>query len=327
MSLGFLTESALVPSKAKEIKVDAKSLVDLKAVVFQKDQERKRRLQEALAAENDDEPSTGHGALRLGKYAHLRGSSKRRKRSDEDRVGKKSRNSGVEARNRRDEEARQREAPDEDDDEAWRKKSAEMLRKKAKLYEEMANRGGKGSVKEECLVDFEAKKYTAKAVGAQEKTMVEITDEFGRTRSVATDSGEYSAFLGNQQQYESDLPRNEVEMNRPNYADEDKYRYTEGKAGGGSFVVSQWEKRLKTTEKKHLKGVHERATLAQALAHSTSSGTVDRKTRKQLRLERLRKQREGTTATNEELAQTNAAGDSAASDKATDFLNQLSSLM
>ncbi|KAE9033426.1 hypothetical protein PR001_g7187 [Phytophthora rubi] len=325
MSLGFLTESALVPSKAKEIKVDAKSLVDLKAVVFQKDQERKRRLQEAVAAENDDEPSTGHGALRLGKYAHLRGSSKRRKRSDEDRVGKRSRNSGVEVRNRRDEEARQREAPDEDDEEAWRKKSAEMLRKKAKMYEEVANGGGTDSLKGECLVDFEAKKYTTNAMGATEKTMVEITDEFGRTRSVATDSEEYAAFLGNQQQYESGLSRNEVETNPRYYADENKD--TEGKPGGGSFVVSQWEKRLKTTEKKHLKEVHERATLAQALAHSTSSGTVDRKTRKQLRLERLRQQREGTTATKEESAITSAAGDSAASDKATDFLNQLSSLM
>ncbi|KAG6580394.1 uncharacterized protein IUM83_15129 [Phytophthora cinnamomi] len=325
MSLGFLTESALVPSKAKEIKVDAKSLVDLKAVVFQKDQERKRRLQEALTAENDDEPATGHGALRLGKYAHLRGGSKRRKRSDEDRVGKKNRNSGVEARSRRDEEARQREAPDEDDDEAWRKKSAEMLRKKAKLYEEMANGGGPDSVKGECLVDFDAKKYMSDSVNTKEMTMVEITDEFGRTRSVATDSDEYAAYLEKQQQHGSNPPRDEVDNDHRNYPGEDKD--TEGKAGGGSFVVSQWEKRLKTTEKKHLKEVHERATLAQALAHSSSSGAADRKTRKQLRLERLRKQREDAVATNEDTTQAGAAGDSAASEKATYFLNQLSSLM
>ncbi|GMF25907.1 unnamed protein product [Phytophthora fragariaefolia] len=323
MSLGFLTESALVPSKAKEIKVDAKSLVDLKAVVFQKDQERKRRLQEALTAENDDERPAGRGALRLGKYAHLRGGSKRRKRSEEDRVGKKSRNSGVEARSRRDEEAKQHEAPDEDDDEAWRKKSEEMLRKKAKLYEEMANGGGK-KLKGECLVNFEAKKYLVDAVGSTERTMVEITDEFGRTRSVATDSEEYAAVL-EKQQCEKSLPRDELGMEHRYGANEEKNG--EGEADGGSFVVSQWEKRLKAAEKKHLKEVHERATLAQSLAHSSSSGTADRKTRKQLRLERLRRQREEAAVTNEDTAQTSAVSDVTASQKATDFLNQLSSLM
>lgn len=324
MSLGFLTESALVPSKAKEIKVDAKSLVDLKAVVFQKDQERKRRLQEVLTAENDDDTSIGHGALRLGKYAHLRGGSKRRKRSEEDRVGKKHRNSGVEARSRHDEEAKAREAPDEDDDAAWSKKSMEMLRKKAKLYEEMANGGGKDYPKGECLVDFESKKYMTETAGTKEKTMVEIKDEFGRTRSVATDSEEYATFLETQQQFQDEELGNEVERK---HRDEAEDRDEEGKAGGGSFVVSQWEKRLKSAEKHHLKEVHEQATLAQSLAHSSSSGGVDRKTRKQLRLERLRKQREKAATSIESAAPTNAEVDSAASEKATDFLNQLSSFM
>ncbi|GMF09348.1 unnamed protein product [Phytophthora lilii] len=326
MSLGFLTESALVPSKAKEIKVDAKSLVDLKAVVFKKDQERKRRLQEALTAENEEDAREGHGALRLGKYAHLRGGSKRRKRSGEDRVGKCSQNSGVEVRSRRDEEAKQREAPDEDDDEAWRKKSAEMLRKKAKLYEEMAN-GGRDQLKGECLVNFEAKKYMASTGDAEERTMVEITDEFGRTRSVATDSKEYAAFLQSQEQNTKEMAPDAVDAERRGAAGD---RKEEGHTGGGSFVVSQWEKRLKMTEKHHLKEVHERATLAQSLAHSSFLGGADRKTRKQLRLERLRKQQEEAAAANTDLTQTNtanAAGDSAASEKATDFLNQLLSMM
>ncbi|KAG3117136.1 hypothetical protein PI124_g4405 [Phytophthora idaei] len=309
MSLGFLTESALVPSKAKEIKVDAKSLVDLKAVVFQKDHERKRRLQDALTAENDDETS----ALRLGKYAHLRSGSKRRKRLDEDRVGKKHRNKGVEARSRRDEEAKAKDAPDEDDDEAWSKKSAAMLRKKAKLYEEMANNGGgRDYLKGECLVDFEAKKNMIEVTGFGEKTMLEITDEFGRSRNVATDSDEFAAFLETQQP--SERPRDETKGG-------------EGHADAGSFVVSQWEKRLKSTEKRHLKEVHERATLAQSLVHSSSSGAVDKKTRKQLRLERLRKQREEVAESSESTAATNTVADSVASEKATDFLNQLSSFM
>ncbi|POM81005.1 hypothetical protein PHPALM_1088 [Phytophthora palmivora] len=312
MSLGFLTESALVPSKAKEIKVNAKSLVDLKAVVFQKDQERKRRLHEALTAENDD---TRHGALRLGKYAHLRGGNKRHKRSEEDRVGKKHRNSGVEARSRRDEEIRAKEAPDEDDDEAWTKKSAEMLRKKAKLYEELAHGGGSADLKGECLVDFEAKKYVTDTTCTMEKVMMEIMDEFGRTRNVALGSEEHTAFLQSQHGEE---PCGEMERKIE--------ERDEGKVEGGSFVVSQWEKRLKSKEKQHLKEVHERATLAQSLAHS-SSDAVDRKTRKQLRLERLRKQREEAAASSESIEQMSIVADSAASEKATDFLNQLSSLM
>ncbi|OWZ13363.1 hypothetical protein PHMEG_00013327 [Phytophthora megakarya] len=312
MSLGFLTESALVPSKAKEIKVDTKSLVDLKAVVFQKDQERKRRLQEALTAEND----ASSGALRLGKYAHLR-ANKRRKRSEEDRVGRKSRNSGVEARSRRDEEANAREAPDEDDDEAWAKKSAEMLRKKAKLYEEMASGGGNTLLKGECLVDFEAKKFVSDTARSEENGMVEITDEFGRTRSVAKDSEEYTAFLRPQQRGE------QGEMERKHCGVEER---DEEKTHGGSFVVSQWEKRLKSNEKQHLVEVHERATLAQSLGRS-SSGSVDRKTRKELRLERLRKQRAEAATSSEGVESTNTVIDSAASEKATDFLNQLSSLM
>jgi hypothetical protein len=323
MSLGFLTESALVPSKAKAIKVDTNSLVDLRAVVFQKDQERKRRLQEALTAENDDDNSSGQGALRLGKYAHLRGAGKGRKRSSEERVGKKRRNTGVEARSRRDEEARQREAPAKDDDEAWSRKSAEMLQKKAKLYEEMANGGGNSQLKGEVLVDFEAKKFMCQGATTRVKTMVEITDEFGRSRAVATDSDEYSAFLDTQQREEHPACGGSGREGQLFVED----RAGDGNVEGGSFVASQWEKRLKATEKTHLKEVHARATLAQSFAHSSSSGAADRKTRKQLRVERLRKQREEAVASSESTAPPSAAVDPAASEKATDFLNQLSSLM
>ncbi|KAG7400738.1 hypothetical protein PHYBOEH_004544 [Phytophthora boehmeriae] len=311
MSLGFLTESALVPSKAKSIKVDSKSLVDLKAVVFQKDQERQRRLREALTAGDDD--SVGQGAFRLGKYAHLRGKSRNRSGSEDTQTGKRRRNRGVEERSRRDEELEQEE-PDEDDDEAWHKKSAEMLRKKAKLYEEMVIGGGGEQLKAECLVDFGAKKFT-EPTSTKECAMVEITDEFGRTRSVAADSEEYTAFVQSQQ-HSKERTSDEVKERRDDVDGE--------KSAGGSFVVSQWEKRLKSSEKHHLKEVHERATLAQSFAHSSSSGAMDRKTRKQLRLERLRNQRTQAAVADDATAK---SADSAASEKATDFLNQLSSLM
>ncbi|CAI5743547.1 unnamed protein product [Hyaloperonospora brassicae] len=348
MSLGFLTESALVPSKAKAIKVDAKSLVDLKAVVFQKEQERKRRLHEAATAaatttDNDSRDGrnneTGYAALRRGKYSHLRGNNKRWKPCKEDQVGRKSQNAGVEARSRRDEEVRARDAtPDEDDDAAWCKLSAERLREKAKLYEEMM-RGGRREDERtaECLVDFEAKQAMAAMTRTTEATtgVVEITDAFGRTRSVALDSDEYAAFQETQQQQQQQEDeregRGESELVKGKRCDDGEGRSEDGsRVDGGSFVVSQWEKRLNRSEKDHLMEVHERATSARLLARTALSGSArqDRKTRKQLRLERLRKQRvEAATSGEKGTAELNDEVDRAASERASDFLNQLSSFM
>uniref|UniRef100_A0AAV1UMU7 Pre-mRNA-splicing factor SYF2 n=1 Tax=Peronospora matthiolae TaxID=2874970 RepID=A0AAV1UMU7_9STRA len=332
MSLGFLTESALVPSKAKEIKVDAKSLVDLKAVVFQKEEERKRRLQEALTATNDDHEderfAAGHRALRFGKYSHLRGGNKRQKQSKEDRVGKNLHNTGVEARGQRDEELKAQEAtPAEDDDAAWSKKSVEMLRKKAAMYEKIMSGECRDYLKGECLVDFEAKKSMAETVRTKEMKLVEITDVFGRTKSVAGDSEEYTMFQKTQQQQQCRSEERGDTMKRKICGDGEG-RNDEGRVDDGSYVVSQWDKRLNSSEKHHLMEVHEQATSAQLLAHSSSSGVGhDRKTRKQLRLERLRKQRSEAATSGESTVLPNDAVDAAASEKASDFLNQLSAFM
>jgi hypothetical protein len=44
MSLGWLTESALIPNKPKEIQVSKSSLSSLQAIVFEKDREKKERI-------------------------------------------------------------------------------------------------------------------------------------------------------------------------------------------------------------------------------------------------------------------------------------------
>ncbi|KAJ0402587.1 hypothetical protein P43SY_006826 [Pythium insidiosum] len=133
MSLGFLTESALLPSKAKAIKVDSESLVGLKAVIFQKEQERRERQQklaEALATSDD----SGRA-----KFALLKG-RKRKNQTNQDDVG--GRNQGVEKRSRRDEVDRELDVNNSDDDAALQRKSREMLAKKAKIYEMMAQGWG-----------------------------------------------------------------------------------------------------------------------------------------------------------------------------------------
>lgn len=341
MSLGFLTESALLPSKAKAIKVDAKSLVDLRAVVFQKEQERdarKRKLRDVIGTGDDDTRSSnnsggsahdGDGApgksaasRTFGRYAHLRAT--RRRGTDgsslsraEEQIGKVT-NRGVEKRRRRDEDARELELDDRDDDRAWHRKSREALERKSKLYDEMASGGGDGGASgAEWLVDFGAKPR-ADVVPTREQ--VEITDEFGRARVVATDSREYAEFIERQDRRESSstaAPAQDAHLTEKKDAE----------GSGGGFVVSQWEKRLNAQEKTFLQEVH-------ASAAHAKSALLDKKARKQLRLEKLRRQQAGSeggaaaaVTTAAPRAAMSAEDEQAASAKATAFLNQLGALM
>ncbi|EQC37554.1 hypothetical protein SDRG_05153, partial [Saprolegnia diclina VS20] len=172
MSLGFLTESALVPSKAKAIKVDSKSIVDLKAVVF-REQERKKAATEA-------------SGLR----------SKRGARAKELQAGKKSEtNAGVEKRRQRDED----EEALGDDERAKKKRSRQILIEKAKLYDQMAR--GERLATGDVLINFDAKtthrdhEFTEAAPkpAVNDGEWVEIVDEFGRTKKVT--KREYEASL------------------------------------------------------------------------------------------------------------------------------------
>lgn len=345
MSLGFLTESALVPSKATPIKVDSQSLVDLKAVVFQKDQERQQRLRDAL-----ETSEVGGSGRNLAKYAHLRGKSRKRGGSaslsrEEDRLGKRGTNRGVEKRSRCDEAAVELDIGERDDDAAMARKSKAMLEKKAKLYEQMmSGRGQVGAVASEFLVDFESKRLASsedKRVAApqSEADPVEIVDEFGRTRRVPRGSPEHLEFV------EASRCKDKQQQDDHSY-DRDHGTRDEGDAttergGGGSFVVSQWEHRLNATEKTYLHQVHERAVFAKAAAPSTGAAKMSKK---QLRLEKLRQERAKATAAKEKLGTAATASsasspktrdtpgaapvnDAAVSAQATDFLNQLSSLM
>lgn len=340
MSLGFLTESALLPSKATAIKVDSKSLVDLRAVVFQKEQERqerKRSLRDALLGDNGHEgdgsaATTGAGGTRgFGRFAHLKATKKRGASAgallrEEETIGKAS-NRGVEKRRKRDEAEREDELDEQDDDKAWHKKSREMLTKKAKLYDDMMSgrvsaSGSAAAV--ECLVDFGAKKKSGLGDASMAEIVsesMEITDEFGRARFVTKDSAAYAEFLQLQTRTEaapasSDFP--------PEQGDDQRQQHPSQPAGG-SFVVSQWEKRFNSEEKTYLQEVHEGVNHAK-------SALVDKKSRKQLRLEKLRRQA-GASSVSEQShppsveQKVNAQDEQAAAVKATEFLNQLGPLM
>ncbi|TYZ65379.1 hypothetical protein PybrP1_008751 [[Pythium] brassicae (nom. inval.)] len=312
MSLGFLTESALLPSKAKAIRVDSKSLVDLRAVVFQKEQERDERKRSLAAArgdgDDDDGPAAaGGGARGGGRYAHLR-ATRRRAGGDssalsrtEEKIGKAT-NRGVEKRQRRDAVARELELDERDDDRAWHRKSREMLAKKTKLYDDMAlgRGGGGGALAAECLVDFGAKQQRPDTETSFTSDAVEITDEFGRTRVVLTTSKEFAAYRELQAQRAASGARSSA-------AQLERESMRAGGDGDGSGAA--------------------------APASGPSGSFV--KTRKQLRLEKLRRETAGSGAA---LAGSEAAtapasrvltaeDEQAASAKATAFLNQFGSLM
>lgn len=322
MSLGFLTESALVPSKAKPIRVDSKSLFDLKAVVFQKEQERQQRHREHQDQDQHDS-SSGRPA---GKYAHLKG-RKRAGDQPNERDGRvfKDRNRGVEKRMRRDQDAQEDRLPDQDDERAWHKRSAEALKRKAKLYDAMMagqRPGGDGEssvLAAECLVDFDAKRERSfEAVDQQE--LVEITDEFGRSRSVVSGGPEHTAYLQQQRQQEAPAATMETPEPQPSGAD------VAGKPSSGSFVVSQWEKRLNSDEKTYLQQVHESVTLAKK-----AGPKQDRQSKKQLRLQKLKAQA-AAAATNNAAAFVSKPSSAAAAPgpdeakaaaQATDFLASL----
>jgi len=175
MSLGFLTESALVPSKAKPIKVNSKSLVDLKAIVYVQEQEKKKR-----------EEARGLSSFRSKRGAQ---SKRKKQRKDEEK------NKGIEKRQWKDEE----EDVLNDDERSKKKRYKQVLIEKAKLYDELA-KGGAIAGHEDLLVNFQAKtsyNFHTEHSNEEPSNMVEIMDEFGRTVSVDINSKEYERLKAN----------------------------------------------------------------------------------------------------------------------------------
>ncbi|CAN0185066.1 unnamed protein product, partial [Phaeothamnion confervicola] len=133
MSLGFLTESALLPSKAKPINVDGRSMLDLKALVFEREQQQR--------ADGDGDDVEGGVRHRRGLAARRPADGKRRK---EDLFSRSNR--GIEERQERDSEARA----------SKKRKVSGMMQAKAALYEKMASGAFVGEG-EAVLVDFTRK--------------------------------------------------------------------------------------------------------------------------------------------------------------------------
>ncbi|CAM9829575.1 unnamed protein product [Ectocarpus sp. 6 AP-2014] len=138
MSFGFLTESALLPAKSKPIKVDGRSLVDLKAIVYAKEQKAKL------------EGGGGSGSTSGG----LRGLRGKRSSGDRDGGARKDpfarSNRGVEDRSQRDEIERVTAS-------MKRKAGQRVMAAKSSLYEKLAKGEVGGATRAGSLVDFSRK--------------------------------------------------------------------------------------------------------------------------------------------------------------------------
>lgn len=142
MSLGWQTESAILPSKAKPIHVDNKSMVGLKALVLQQEQQLKLK-----------QGSSQERTMRnLSKVSLYQG---QKRQQDHEKSGHKNDNnnkSSSSTNNKNDTESDPQEL-------AIEIRAQRALEAKARLYEEMS----KGSVtvgQQSGLVDFNAKKKT-----------------------------------------------------------------------------------------------------------------------------------------------------------------------
>jgi hypothetical protein len=215
MSLGWQTESALLPSKAKPIAVDGKSLLSLKAVVF--DQEKKV----TSSRSNQDE-----------KYLKHRSSNS--SKAKDPMLGS---NKGIETRQNKDAQLRLKEEKSESVVEA-------SLKAKAKLYDEIASRKTlANSTSSSFLVNFQEKEHIrlvdevtetnhrSHDASNENEEMVEIVDSFGRSRRVSKRSAEYSEYYLDRsaKKYKSSL------MSQASHA-----AYETASSNSSSATTGQW---------------------------------------------------------------------------------------
>mmetsp|Transcript_27471 Transcript_27471/g.36013 ORF Transcript_27471/g.36013 Transcript_27471/m.36013 type:complete len:297 (+) Transcript_27471:110-1000(+) len=263
MSLGFLTESALLPSKAKKISVDSSSLIDLKAVVYQKEQNLKRNGIETQGLRK-----------RRG-----RPNSQPRKIAKEESSAV---NPGIKERQAKDEAEYQR-------DRGKAKRAKDILARKAAIYEKMA----KGELKDDdgdFLVNFTKKPIAPEdAASLHEDPEEHVVDEgavdlptaFGRDSNTCRDEkycdahqrgaqglannittqGSSKAWAWSKGSGRSDTGEWQRRKKEGYNFDPEGEEGTASKESSESFgqarVLSQWEKTLNVKAKMHLQQIHQ----------------------------------------------------------------------
>lgn len=238
MSLGWNTESALMPSKAKKISAPKGSMEELKSQVFKSSMDAASKV----------------GSGRVGKYARGTATARRGAADELDSAGRKRPKGGSRKRRQADDEEKE----EEDEREAA---SRRKLAAKAQLYEDL--RAGEASAPPELLVNF----------GPNGGGDGPRRDEFGRdARDAARGDVEAPARVadedhgggtrwawsqGEASHASADLPMAEmleVAARRARDKEEEAGANDDGRDATG--VKSQWEKTLNRSEKSHLSDIH-----------------------------------------------------------------------
>lgn len=269
MSLGWQTESALLPSKSTPISVSNSSMVNLKAVVA------------------GEERRVSNHAKVPGRFRHVK--------SKGDQPVTSLKNRGVNERNEKD-------VLEENAVELRRKA---VLEAKSKVYDEVQ----KGTVSNELanggLVDFKNKSFTpvpsiVADVAPRQKSKspseyCEIEDEFGRTRQVEKHSGEYKSILlkrkcvelENEPSYRGQLDSIKGEdttvgpwawrngsdpSRRPQTYEADEHKLSslvkqsilsgQSNVSQEAKIKTQWDKTLHSRAREHLEEIHQQSEAA-----------------------------------------------------------------
>ena len=294
MSLGWQTESALLPKQAKSIQVDSKSILSLKSLIYEKEQQ--------LQSKN------GHTGVRN------RSTLQTNKSKEKDVFLRK--NKGIEDRMHRDELKLDKNKNNDDSN-----LIQASLIAKAKIYDDLKNNRilQDSKAKEQFLIDFDnnLKRETHRKLDEenevissfdtnkmtptqpvtqndvkeiennQNDTYVEIVDNFGRTRRVSKRSSEYADYhmaetakkFKKTQPVESDSEDDHKKgpyawstgKNREDTEDwiedtirshgvksliEDRIDDEIKQLSKGSKIQTMWEKTLDSSAKVHLNDIH-----------------------------------------------------------------------
>ncbi|CAM9456117.1 unnamed protein product [Chrysoparadoxa australica] len=195
MSLGWSTESALLPSKSKTIKVDSRSMVGLKSMVYEKEQQVEMGL----------EVKEGRGDGKKEKDPFKRA------------------NKGVEDREKRDTMW--------DKPSSKKLKRTRALQAKERLYRRLAaGDGGEAAEREGLLVNFEAKRYNDEEYADSGSDLsddgdgseVEIQDEFGRERRVRRGSRAHKDWVQEKKRRREDERREAEEKRKAEKAEKSR---------------------------------------------------------------------------------------------------------
>mmetsp|Transcript_22933 Transcript_22933/g.33522 ORF Transcript_22933/g.33522 Transcript_22933/m.33522 type:complete len:300 (+) Transcript_22933:66-965(+) len=264
MSLGWQGESALLPRKAKPIKIDDKSMMRLKATVL----DEKQKLE--FSAQS--------------KAPRLR--ANRGARSSDRKDVFASRNKGVEEREKKDLSSKEMASTND--------RITSALTAKAKIYDTISKGGGEKSISEDVLVDFQEKSETSgsnKIAVSMDKTnglsdSSEVVDDNCRTYSYygppardTDSSGEFPENKSDRYAWSTgrEDPQKIIEKSREfsrMVADEIDATVV---MSSSSRVRSQWEKTLQGESRVHLERIHEETTHARKHAEETTVVGVKRK--------------------------------------------------